>query len=226
VDRPPAMTHLRYYAERFSCVEINSSFHRPHRATTYARWRDETPKTFRFAVKMPRSITHEHHLRRCASEVSSFYEKVENLRPKLRAILVQLPPALEFSASAVRSFFKAVPRWREVAVACEPRHSSWFTVGAGETLQHLEVSRVAADPARFPGADSRGGSPRLAYYRWHGSPRLYYSEYSGAQLSVFAIKVKTSTAQQAWCIFDNTAHHAAWHDALRFIACLRAPEKI
>jgi uncharacterized protein YecE (DUF72 family) len=189
--RPPAMTHLAFYAEQFSCVEINSSFHRPHRATTYARWRNETPEAFRFAVKMPRSVTHECHLKRCAAEVSRFYEEVEHLQPKLGAILVQLPPDLEFSAAAVRSFFKAAPRPPGVAVTCEPRHPSWFTVGAERTLQRLEVSRVAADPARCPGADRPGGSPRVAYFRWHGSPRMYYSEYSDAQLTAFAVKVKT-----------------------------------
>jgi uncharacterized protein YecE (DUF72 family) len=219
------MTHLCYYAEQFSCVEINSSFHRPHRATTYARWRNETPKTFKFAVKMAKTITHQHHLKRCAAEASRFYAEVEHLRPKLGAILVQLPPDLEFSGGAVRSFFKAVPRWREVTVACEPRHSSWFTVGAGKTLQQLEVSRVAADPARCPGADDPGGSPSVAYYRWHGSPRMYYSEYADAQLAAFAIKVRASSAQHAWCIFDNTAHYAAWHDARRFIAFLRSPKR-
>ena len=225
LDRPPMMTHLGNYAEQFSCVEINSSFHRPHRATTYTRWRNETPEGFRFAVKMPRSITHESHLERCAAEVSRFCEEVAHLQPKLGAILVQLPPDLEFSATAVRSFFRAVPRSPGVAIACEPRHSSWFTVRAEQTLQRLEVSRVAADPARCRGADSPGGSPRVVYFRWHGSPRMYYSQYSDAQLATFAMKVKTSAAQYAWCIFDNTAHYAAWYDALRFIALIRAGER-
>jgi uncharacterized protein YecE (DUF72 family) len=221
-DRPPAVTHLGYYAEQFRCVEINSSFYRPHRGTTYARWRNETPKAFRFTVKMPRAITHEHHLKRCSAEAARFYEEVEHLQPKLGAILVQLPPDLEFSASTVRSFFKAVPRWAGVAVTCEPRHPSWFTFGAEMTLQRLEVSRVAADPARCPGADRPGGWPQIAYFRWHGSPRMYYSEYSDSQLAAFAMKVKASAAEHVWCIFDNTAHCAAWHDALRFMGCLGA----
>jgi uncharacterized protein YecE (DUF72 family) len=171
---------------------------------------------------MPRTITHEHHLKRCAAEVSRFYEDVEHLQPKLGAILVQLPPSLEFSAATVRAFFKAVPRWAGVAVTCEPRHPSWFTVGAERTLQRLEVSRAAADPARCPGADRPGGWPRIAYFRWHGSPRMYYSEYSDAQLAAFAMRVKASAAEHAWCIFDNTARGAAWHDALRFMGCLGA----
>lgn len=219
-ERPRSMTHLGYYAEQFSCVEINSSFHRSHRATTYARWRDETPQVFRFSVKMPRSITHDSHLRRCTSEVSCFYEELEHLQPKLASILVQLPPDLEFIAASVRSFFKALPRWPGVAVACEPRNASWFSDGADETLQRLGVSRVAADPSRFADADRPGGWRDFAYFRWHGSPRMYYSQYSDQQLAAFAMQVKSSAARDAWCIFDNTAQHAAWHDAGRFIALL------
>jgi uncharacterized protein YecE (DUF72 family) len=224
-DRPSKMTHLEFYAEQFSCVEINSSFHRPHRPTTYARWRDETPAAFRFAVKMPRSITHESCLRQCRADVTRFYKEVEHLQPKLGAILVQMPPSLEFNAITVRSFFKALPRWPGVTVACEPRHPSWFAVGAEKMLQRLAVARVAADPGRYPGAQAPGGSCLHAYFRWHGSPRMYYSQYSDAQLAVFATQVKTSAAQHAWCIFDNTANYAAWHDARRFITLLHSRSK-
>jgi uncharacterized protein YecE (DUF72 family) len=66
-ERDPDQTHLSYYAAHFSCVEINSSFYRTHQSATYARWRDETPAPFRFSVKMPRSVTHESHLKRCAA---------------------------------------------------------------------------------------------------------------------------------------------------------------
>ena len=54
-----AGTHLERYSRLLRCAEINSSFHRPHAAATYAKWRDSTPPDFRFAVKMPRTITHE-----------------------------------------------------------------------------------------------------------------------------------------------------------------------
>src|SRR5262245_53518543 len=58
-SRGRSQSHLEYYAEHFSCVEINSSFYRTHRRSTYLSWRLATPRKFRFAVKMPRSITHE-----------------------------------------------------------------------------------------------------------------------------------------------------------------------
>jgi uncharacterized protein YecE (DUF72 family) len=219
--RDADQSHLSYYAAHFSCVEINSSFYRPHQSATYARWRDETPALFRFAVKMPRSITHESHLKRCATEVNRFYEDIQALRPKLAAVLVQLPPNLEFNGRTVRAFFKSLPRLRGTKVVCEPRHPSWFTSAAQGALRDAGVSRVAADPVRCAGAGLPGGAGRFAYFRWHGSPHLYYSKYSDAQLATFAATVRTTKAIETWCIFDNTARHAAWDDALKFMAALR-----
>ena len=225
-DRQPDQTHLAYYADHFSCVEINSSFYRSHRSATYARWRDETPPEFRFAVKMPRSITHEGRLRGTAGDVSRFYEEMGHLRPKLAAVLVQLPPGLEFSAATVRSFFKTGPRLTGIAVTCEPRHSSWFSTVAEQALRRVDVSRVAADPARSAGSDVPGGAPRFAYFRWHGAPKMYYSKYSDLQLAAFAARVKMANAKDAWCVFDNTARYAAWDDALRFINIIRGRKSV
>jgi uncharacterized protein YecE (DUF72 family) len=220
-ERDPGQTHLSYYARHFSCVEINSSFYRAHQSATYARWRDETPAPFRFSVKMPRSVTHESHLKRCASEVARFYEDIAALQPKLAAVLVQLPPGLEFSGRTVRTFFSSVPRLRGTKLVCEPRHSSWFTSAVDKALRDAGVSRVAADPARCPGAEVPGGARRLAYFRWHGAPHMYHSKYSEARLAAFAATVRTTKASEIWCVFDNTARYAAWDDALKFAAALR-----
>jgi uncharacterized protein YecE (DUF72 family) len=218
--RNPDQTHLSFYAAHFSCVEINSSFYRPHHGATYARWRDETPAAFRFSVKMPRSVTHESHLKRCATEVAGFYDAIAALQPKLAAVLVQLPPGLEFNKRTVRAFFNSVPRPRGVKLVCEPRHPSWFTSTAENTLQDARVSRVGADPARGPGAGVAAGARRFAYFRWHGSPRMYYSKYSAAQLADFAATIRKAKALETWCVFDNTAQYAAWDDALQFKAAL------
>jgi len=207
-------------------VEINSSFYRPHQSATYRRWRDATAAPFRFSVKMPRSITHESRLQRCTAEVARFYEAVAALQPKLAAVLVQLPPGLEFNGRTVRTFFGSVPRFRGTRIVCEPRHPSWFTSAAENALRDARVSRVAADPARCPGAESPGGVRRFAYFRWHGSPRVYYSQYSEAQLANFAATVRKMKATETWCVFDNTARHAAWDDALQFMAALRALPEI
>jgi uncharacterized protein YecE (DUF72 family) len=215
-QRGADQSHLAFYAEHFTCVEINSSFYRSHRQATYARWNAETPEGFRFSVKMPRTITHESQLKRCASEIAGFYDEIAGLQSKLGAVLVQLPPSLEFNRRTARAFFGALPRRRGVKVVCEPRHRSWFTPATQRTLRDAGISRVAADPARFSGAEAPAGASRLAYFRWHGSPRLYYSKYSQSQLNAFAALVNANKAREVWCIFDNTALYAAWDDALAY----------
>ena len=171
---------------------------------------------------MPRSVTHDSHLKRCAAEVERFYADIQALRPKLAAVLVQLPPALEFNGRTVRAFFKSVPRLHGTKLVCEPRHPSWFTSAAEGALRDTGVSRVAADPARCPGAEVPGGARRFAYFRWHGSPHLYYSKYPDSQLAAFAAAVNKAKATETWCVFDNTARHAAWDDALKFMAAFRS----
>ncbi|WP_240741042.1 DUF72 domain-containing protein [Deinococcus sp. Arct2-2] len=49
---------LQRYATRLNAAEINSSFYRPHRQSTYQRWADTVPDAFRFSVKLPRTINH------------------------------------------------------------------------------------------------------------------------------------------------------------------------
>ena len=79
-----------------------------------------------------------------------------------------------------------------------------------------KVARVAADPTRAPEAGTPGGWQGLAYYRWHGSPRIYYSDYDAAAL--VALRDRLDAARDrgspAWCIFDNTAAAAALGNAL------------
>jgi len=213
--RHAAQSHLMYYAEHFSCVEINSSFYRSHRVTTYRSWRDATHRQFKFSVKMPRAITHESCLRGVAREVSRFYNEIEGLQPKLGAVLVQLPSSFEFNARVVRAFFKALPRLPATEVVCEPRHPSWFSDVADAELRRSEVSRVAADPPRVDAANLPGGDRSLVYFRWHGSPNMYHSSYSDAKLTLLAATVKKVAARVVWCVFDNTARYAAWEDALK-----------
>ena len=99
---------------------------------------------------------------------------------------------------------------------CEPRHPTWFGADADSLLARWKVARVAADPARVPEAAEPGGWRDLAYYRLHGSPRIYYSSYDAAYLDALAARIESDLAadRTVWCIFDNTAAGAAAGNAL------------
>jgi uncharacterized protein YecE (DUF72 family) len=93
---PEEGSGLARYASRFHIAEINSSFHRPHRISTWARWRDSVPDDFRFSVKLPKQITHVRKLVDCGEELNQFMGEAQTLAPKLAVLLVQLPPKLAF----------------------------------------------------------------------------------------------------------------------------------
>ena len=127
---PEAGFALERYAHRFSCVEVNSSFYRSHRPTTWARWAAIVPEAFRFAVKVPRTITHQRGLRDCGDLIIRLIEETAGLGPKLGVFLVQLPPRLAFQIGIAEDFFAEFAAATPARIACEPRHASWFEADA------------------------------------------------------------------------------------------------
>ena len=204
---------LQRYAARFSAVEINSSFYRSHRPATYARWAESVPENFRFAVKLPRTITHERRLVDAQALLGAFLEEIRALGTRLGPLLVQLPPSLQFEARTAVAFFDGLRQRFDGAVVCEPRHASWFETEADALLQGFGVARVAADPAPVAQAAVPAGWAGLAYFRLHGSPRMYYSGYSAEFLLALADRLGAIPERDAWCIFDNTALGAATENA-------------
>lgn len=212
---PAEGSALERYSAHFRAAEVNSSFHRPHRASTWERWRDSVPAEFRFAVKLPKEITHRRKLLDFHEPLDAFIEQVDLLGEKLAVLLVQLPPKLSFEAGMTQDFFEALARRSRARIACEPRHPSWFGPQADALLSDLHVARVAADPALCPQAAVPGGWPGLAYWRLHGSPDMYRSPY-GERVPHYAAELKRAldAGREGWCIFDNTASSAAMGDAL------------
>jgi len=220
---PTGSSVLQRYAARLSAVEINSSFYRPHRRSTYERWAASVPEHFRFSVKLPKAITHLAKLQECRDLLSAFVDQTAGLGHKLGCLLVQLPPSLAFDPVHL-AFFRELSTLTLAPVVCEPRHPSWFTPEVDAQLAALRIGRVAADPAITPQASVPVGFQQMAYYRWHGSPRMYYSAYPPSALQTLAQAVERS-ATAPWVIFDNTAAGAAVDNAFKlldFLSSLRS----
>jgi uncharacterized protein YecE (DUF72 family) len=219
---PAQGSHLQRYAQRFNAVEINSSFYRPHKPATYAKWAASVPPNFRFAVKMPREITHTRKLEDFALPLDRFLTEIAALGDKLGPLLVQLPPSLRCEIDTAAQFFHELRARFAGGVVFEPRHPSWFDGRVDDLLLHFNVARVAADPARVAAAAEPGGWPGMVYLRLHGSPRMYYSAYSEEYLDRAALLIRQAAERQAesWCIFDNTAHGAACGNALSLMSRL------
>jgi uncharacterized protein YecE (DUF72 family) len=213
---PAGGSHLERYSRLFNAVEINSSFHRPHRRTTYERWAAAVPADFRFAVKLPRTISHDAGLAGCGALLDRFADEVNGLGCKLGVLLVQLPSTSPLQKRVAGNFFRALGARIKADIVVEPRHASWFAPEVSDWLAKRHIARVAADPAKIEGAGRPGGWRRLAYYRWHGSPRMYYSSYDATALAALRRRLEQDRGRgiSVWCIFDNTASSAALGNAL------------
>ena len=216
---PSEGSHLERYSGRFSAVEINSSFYRPHRPSTYQRWAATVPADFRFAVKMPKEITHTRRLAQVAEPLTRFLGEAGALGEKLGPIWCSCRRAWPSRRTSPASFTIS-------ARASRGTSSVSRGTGAGSPtksislLAELRIARVAADPAVVPRAGEPGGWPGLRYYRLHGSPRMYYSAYPAEALDALARRLAGDDGR-AWCMFDNTAEGAATQDAMTLTDILR-----
>jgi uncharacterized protein YecE (DUF72 family) len=210
----PGQTHLERYARRFSAVEINTSFYRPHQRKTYVRWAASVGDDFRFSVKVPKAMTHEWRLEGVDDLLAKFVDEVSGLGEKLGCLLIQLPPSLEPRSSA-GAFFESIRRLTGVDVVCEPRHPDWFTTAADDLLAAHGIGRVIADPSLDRrGLDCGPDSP-VTYIRLHGAPKIYYSNYDDASLATWGalLRKRQASGHRCWCVFDNTAAGHALENA-------------
>jgi uncharacterized protein YecE (DUF72 family) len=207
---------LASYATRFDCVEINSSFYRSHQRKTYERWAASVPRDFRFSIKLPRLVTHDQRLLKPGKLLDEFAEEVGGLGARLGGLLVQLPPSLVLEQRPVNAFFTQLrARFPTARIACEPRHASWFSPKADTVWERFDVSRVGADPAPLGEAQAHpAGAARWRYWRMHGSPRMYYSDYGDAALDALDAQLRGLKGER-WVLFDNTAHGHSISDAVR-----------
>lgn len=223
---PSEGSHLQRYAAVLPAVEINSSFYRPHRPATYARWRDSVPESFRFSVKIPKAITHELRLQNIDEPLARFVDEVSNLKEKLGCLLVQLPPSLRYDARVAGRFFDKLRSSMNVDIVCEPRHATWFVPAAADMLTNLKIAYVIADPSPVEQSVIERGT-QIAYIRLHGSPVMYHSAYSEDYLERLStdIREKVCSGKQIWCIFDNTASGFAIPNALSLRARFAADKE-
>lgn len=211
---PGEGSHLQRYASVLSTAEINSSFYKPHQATTYARWAGSVPTDFRFSVKLPRSISHHQKLVDIDELLARFAAEAGALGDKLGCVLVQLPPSLALNPAVADGFFTRLKASFSCTLACEARHGSWFGDDATALMKRHHITRVIADPpAGQPGIYVP--TTDIIYARLHGSPKIYYSSYDEKYLDQVAAYLKDHSG---WCIFDNTASGAALPNALELMA--------
>jgi uncharacterized protein YecE (DUF72 family) len=198
----PARHWLEYYAERFSCVELNNSFYKLPKLSTIANWVDSTPEGFVFAVKAPRLITHMKKLHDCTESLHRFLDTINGFGDRLSVLLFQLPPRWHENADRLGEFLSEVPRGYRLAF--EFRDLSWYTAAVYEVLRDHNAACCEYDlEGRYQRAEITAD---FTYWRLHGpSEDAYSGSYSPQRLRGYANRLHTGlhAGTDAYVFFDN-----------------------
>jgi uncharacterized protein YecE (DUF72 family) len=205
---------LPYFAERFQTVELNNSFYGLPEASSFERWREETPEGFVLALKMSRYLTHLKRLRDPEEPVALFMERAGHLGPKLGPVLVQLPPRMKADPELLAAALDAFPDG--VRVAVEFRDDSWFDDATRRVLEEHGAALCLADSPRRPMPAWR--TANWGFVRFHeglGEPRPCYEE---ASLASWAERIAGlwSPDEDVYCYFNNDGRACALRDAIVF----------
>lgn len=202
---------LSRYASVFEGVEINSTFYRRHKTSTFGRWAESVPDSFRFAVKIPKEVSHTRAMKDIAEAFETFLEDIAPLGEKRGPLLCQLPPSLAFDVDVLQDAFKTMQDADDGPIVIEVRHKSWASAEALDLLKSYAIDRVLADPA--PAWPAEDFDTPAKYVRLHGKPKIYYSGYTDEEIRSFSKLL----APDSWCVFDNTASGAAIENALSML---------
>ena len=189
----PAGSMLRYYAERLPTVEINNTFYRMPDPSMLARWLDEVPESFTFALKAPRRITHEKRLRDAGPDAAEFLKRASVLGSRLGVVLFQLPPFQRKEVERLRSFLAGLPP--SPRAAFEFRHASW---------QDDEVSdALRAHGAMLCVAETDEGSSPLICTSDSTYLRLRRTSYEESDLRGWVDRLASQPLDRAYVYFKH-----------------------
>lgn len=210
----PQKDELRFASGIFGAIEINTTFYGLQRPPAFARWAEETPDGFVFAVKGPRYLTHVRRLADAAAPLANFLASgLLELGAKLGPILWQLPPSFRFDPARLDAFLALLPRDTEAARSLarrhEPRMAGRTSTGPGgkrpirhaievrhagfarpelvAMLRRHRVALVCADSVDWPRLMDLTAD--FVYCRLHGSEEIYASGYDDASLERWAGRV-------------------------------------
>lgn len=219
-DKLPAREWLPYYAERFRSVEVNKSHYRLLTPEETARWAEQTPDDFLFAVKAHRFTTHNKKLKDPVESTIRFFPPLESLGEKLGPILFQLPPKWGCNAERLDAFIAAMPpRYRQ---AYEFRHEAWFCADALDVLRRHSAAFCIYELAGLRSPEEV--TAPFVYIRLHGPGGKYQGSYDDATLAAWADKIRawTGSGLDVYCYFDNDDSAYAVFNAMTLRAMLEA----
>ena len=210
-DRLAPSKWFEYYSTRFNSIELNVTFYRFPQLSSLQAWHRRSPDDFIFSVKAPRLITHFKKFNDCEGLLNDFYDTLQTgLQAKLGPILFQMPPTLRFN---METLDRIVGHLKSHFInVIEFRDTSWWNMAVYKKLGDHGVVFCGINHPKLP-VDIIINNP-VSYYRFHGSPDLYYSKYPQQTIENFAYKIhENKFVRSSFVYFNNTASSAAIQNA-------------
>ncbi|QCI28356.1 DUF72 domain-containing protein [Caminibacter pacificus] len=202
----PKSKYFDYYATYFNSLELNSTFYKIPKPTTFKSWKYKIRKLndFKLSIKANRYITHTKKLLP-TQKLNEFVELVKILEDNLGALLFQLPPSLKFDDERLENFCISLDK--DIRYAIEFRNKTWYNDKTYEILKRYNVALVWHD---FNQDIVFEKTADFEYVRLHGSNSKYSGSYDDEFLNSLAQKLT-----YAFVYFNNTDDNSAFKDALR-----------
>jgi uncharacterized protein YecE (DUF72 family) len=212
--RMPSARRLARYVEVFDTVELNASFYRWPKESTFAAWRDQLPAGFTMSVKAHRGLTHYRRLASPEPWIERFDRCWHLLGDRHGVLLVQLHPEQQRDDARLDSFLQRVPALIRVAV--ELRHPSWNDPAVYQVLERRRAAYVVMSGAGL--ACIPRTTTDFVYVRMHGPDpdAMYTGSYSAEALQAWADRVAAwdREGRDVWVYFNNDPHGHAVRNAL------------
>jgi uncharacterized protein YecE (DUF72 family) len=209
----PTSRWFAHYALSFDTVEINNSFYRLPSAETFAKWCEQAPSRFLYAVKASRFLTHMKKLKNPEDSLARFFENARQLGSRLGPILYQLPPRWPLNLERFETFLRALPRAYRHTI--EFRDPTWYDDRVYELLRRHNVALCLHDMQGSASGKVVVGP--FIYVRFHFGTQKYGGGYSDDRLDDWAewLAGRAADGLHVFAYFNNDTGGHAPRDAVR-----------
>lgn len=193
---------FEFYCRHFNTIELNTTFYRFPRPEALLKWHDRSPEKFKFSVKAPKLITHYKIFKDSERMLGDFYASVyEGLHEKLGCVLFQLPSRIVYSEEMLQRIIETLdPSFDNII---EFRDETWWNEKVYKLLKKHSISFCGISHPKL--TDVVIKNTTLLYYRFHGVPVLYKSEYEIDFVRKITTDIKAITKiKDAYVYFNNT----------------------
>jgi uncharacterized protein YecE (DUF72 family) len=215
----PTNRWFEHYSKHFKTVELNAPFYSWPTTAAVQAWVRQAAgnRKFIYTVKASELITHVKRFTGTKKLVRDFGHIADLLGARMGCFLFQLPPSFHYTPARLdRILSQLDPRRRNVI---EFRHRTWWRENVFAAFRARGAIFCSCSGPRLP--DDLVKTADDIYIRFHGTKRWYRHNYTPAELTAWAIKIRESGASRVWAYFNNDREGFAIKNARRLMRLLR-----